>query len=145
MKKKEKPTLSSNLKISEQTEDNLQEIINNFTGCEIKFDEEKKIENMIKFIDFSNKNIFFLPGKTPEELIWSDEHFKCLIKEEQREKINNCKNFKEKFNMIANILFDGDTSEYQFKTYELFLKFHIDQESSFLKEIKNLIEELKSK
>ena len=143
--KKEKPTLSSNLKISEQTEDNLQEIIKNFTGCEIKFDEEKKIENMIKFIDFSNKNIFFLPGKTPEELIWSDEYFKCLIKEEQREKMNSCKNFKEKFNMIANILFDGDTSEYQFKTYELFLKFHIDQESSFLREIKNLIEELKSK
>lgn len=141
--RREKPPLFSSLKRKDINEGSLNEIINKFTNCSIKFDDEKIIENMEKFINFCHNNIFFLPGNTPEELIWSDDFIFKILDERLIEEIKNCKNFKDKINKTALFLFDNATSEYQFKVCELLLNHHINNNSKFIKEINKMIQNLK--
>jgi|GEM_PF-3743521 len=68
------------------------------------------------------KHLFFLPGNTPEELIWSDELAKSQLNllgitqnkiDECIDKINRTNNFKEKFKIYATYIHSTEVNSTQ--------------------------------
>ena len=69
-------------------------------------DQEKELRK--KYLKFYLRNVFYLPLKTPEEIIWNQEFaanlLKILNKEDYLERINLEPEYKGKFFLIAEAM-----------------------------------------
>lgn len=102
--------------------------------------KDESINNRINFLDFQSKFAYFLPKEIPEEIIYSDEIDSLKIS--NLDEIRREKNFKNKFSIISIKLFGGNSSEYIFKTQEIFLTNWIEKKNEDYMKIKSILNDI---
>ena len=102
--------------------------------------KDESINNRINFLDFQSKFAYFLPKEIPEEIIYSDEIDSLKIS--NLDEIRKEKNFKNKFSIISVKLFGENSSEYIFKTQEIFLKNWIEKKNEDYMKIKSILNDI---
>lgn len=135
----------------------LMEIIKNQIGCDIKFhldggNQSKEIKEeqvrglAIKYLEFYNKNVFYLPEKIPEDIIWDKDFAVKLLNLLQPDKNistieNKSKNSKD---LIFNFSIEcyGDSSQYQ-STLLQFISNWLNKHDENFESISILINKLK--
>ena len=122
--------------IPESENSKLSEIIKHQIGCAINIphssnNQEEKILNQRKYIDFYHKYVKYLPSDIPENLIWDK------MEEEDKQGIENVDR-KECFKKLSEKVFGKTTSDYISKTQELYLN-KIDTRSGVFAELLNTI------
>ena len=112
---------------SELTIENLKNKIRLQTGEDIKFsvdggqngaNSEQQLELLKSYLDYYLSNVFYLPKRIPEDIIWSDEFAKTLIEgiiadstkiEQSINDLVNILSTKEKFSFMAKLT-QGESS-----------------------------------
>jgi hypothetical protein len=114
----------------------LQEQIKKQTNVEIKFqvdgnggngNEEQKLELQKKYLDFYKNNVFFIPKKTPEELIWEQDYAVQMLRLSDgdtnwSETLAGVECFKERFRILAKEIYDDDKSSTILTVQKQFVK-----------------------
>jgi len=90
--------------------ENLDDKIKELTGCDVKFftnsgpnKEQEKIDLQLKFLEFYNEQVFFLPCVTPEEFAWTKEH--------PEDTENKAEYYKRKIADLSQDMFETSTAE----------------------------------
>ena len=128
----------------------LEELINDLVGERIKFSfnsnatDEEKSDIMLKYIDYHNRNIFFLPKNIPEEIIWNDEVV-CVsdFSENDKNQIINENDFKKKYVLYAKYEYDSDMADDIESVHKKFIKRWIENSNEDFEKIKSIIENIK--
>lgn len=109
--------------------------------------DQNKIDYYIKYLDFFHNFVYFLPSKTPEEIIWSDDYFTKLpnIDDECKKKVILSDNFKEKFRLCSLYLFRNDNSENIFQTQKMFITSWLLNKNHQYEQVTNILKDILSK
>ena len=139
-----------NLSDSDKSVENLKNLVKNITNEDIKFatdgsgNELQKIDLMLKYIEYHNKNVFYLPKNIPEEIIWDDEVVKKSdFKDDEKKNIFSKKNYKEKFKLYVE--YDiGESDTYSIEVAQKkFIKRWIDKKNKDYDEVKETLISIK--
>jgi len=139
----------SKLSQIDKTVENLEVLVKNIVSEAIKFNHdsgrpEQKKELMLKYIKFHHDCVFYLPKKTPEEIIWDDKVLeKADLSDDQKLKIKGLNEYKAKFNYFAKYNFGNNTGQYQKSAFEYFLTRWINEQNNDYKLIQSMIDEIK--
>ncbi len=140
---------------------NLTNKIKEQTGVKLDFsvdggikggNENQKIDFCKKYLDFFLSNVYYLPEKIPEDIIWDHVYAKQLIQihlgiektENEMEKIEIRISTKQKFNDIAKILFTNVTSVEMESLHKMFIKNWKQRQATSFNEISKIIENIKT-
>jgi predicted ATPase len=123
--------------IPESENAKLGKIIKEQTNCDVNIphssdNQEEKIKNQRKYLDFYYKYVKYLPSDTPENLIWDN------MTENDKQNVDNSDR-KECFKQLSEKNFGKTTAEHIFKTQEFYLN-KIDIHNNEFKELLKIIE-----
>ena len=118
--------------------ENLKKLIKRQTNIDITFpqnsnhDKDTTVNSMLNYLNFYYKHVFYLPCKTPEEIIWNDERAISLIESDQEvlKLIESESNFKLKFKHVTDKIKTETNATTIFETQSLFIKKFIDKETN---------------
>jgi predicted ATPase len=143
------------LPIIDRTSEKLEKCIKTQTGVKVSFqpdgnqdqaNEKSKIDLMIQYLKYYEKFVHYLPGDQPEQIIWNSIYAENILGErDDKTKVINAiegeKNYKSKFYLLKNALFD--TEEKIDNLYSMFIKHWLNREGKGFQEIKELIERIR--
>lgn len=136
-------------KIKEQTNEEIKFSVDGGNGVSNK---EQKIELLKQYLDYYNKNVFYLPGKIPEDIIWDAEKASQLIgisivdPEELKIleiELGQLNSAKLKFAKVADIVMGNSSNESITSIHKIFIQAWILKENSEFRELKNIILQIK--
>jgi len=148
---------------SDLTISNLNEKIKEQAREDIKFSVDggigggnqiQHIELLKSYLDFYNKNVFYLPKLIPEDIIWNDEfatlQIKALISEtrdgdQNITELSNISSTKSKFAYISNIMQGQADSGSISSVHRQFIQRWLNQPNDDFESIKNTINLLVSR
>jgi predicted ATPase len=141
---------------AEQTNERLKKEISLQTGSDVPFypdgsdnqgsrhDQEKELRKA--YLKFYLRNVFYLPKKTPEEIIWNqllaETFLTAMNRYDYIEKINATENFKEKFLLVSEAM-TGDSRNIE-STQNVFLKKWLSEKDNSYNEVVELISVVKN-
>ena len=143
--------------MSSLTVDFLKTKIREQTGLDIKFSvdsgqsENNQYQqlNLLKmYLDFYLKNVFYLPKQIPEDIIWNEDYAKSLIditiskdikNAEISQKLDQIRETKKKFALIAKILLGNDNSENISNIHKQFIQKWLNDENEDFLHIKLIL------
>jgi predicted ATPase len=131
-------------KIKEQVNEEIKFSIDG--GLSSNGDEIQQLELLKKYLDYYRRNVFYIPKKTPEDLIWDQEYSKKLIQIQNIEnvanhikRIDDIINAKKKFVEISEILYGRSKAEDIINIQKLFLKNWLNIANRDYEEIKDIV------
>lgn len=123
--------------VSDLTVDFLKSKIREQTSEEIKFSVDslgntgnEQIDLLKKYLEYYNRNVFYLPKNTPEEVIW-DEEFSSMMAQsvldnskfmQYTQECSAVNSFKEKFSIYTKYMIGNNTSEDILNTQKIFIQ-----------------------
>jgi len=109
--------------------------------------KKQQLELLKKYLDFYLSNVFYLPKKIPEDIIWNDEYAKGQIKiqfgdnaHDHLVKLESIAKTKQKFVFLADLLFGDGKAENVKSAQRLFLQKWLTSENADFIEIREMIE-----
>jgi predicted ATPase len=141
-------------------EEYLQEQVKIITDVEVKFSvdggdgdsrEDQKIELFKKYLDYYKTNVFFLPNKIPEDIIWQKSFAKSLIELNQTdpiivaEEMNHLSTLdskKDKFAHISNLVLGDSDSENISNIHKMFLRNWLNKKKESYQAIESAIHQI---
>ena len=139
------------LPVRELTINRLENEIKKQTNIDIRFKpdsgrEDQKIELMKKYLLYYLSNVFYLPEKEPEEIIWSQElaenHLRLHNKEGAINSINTVDNHKKKFYLLTRELY-GNQGRIG-ATYDMFINYWKENQDDNFQTIREIINQIKT-
>ncbi|MFW6047122.1 MAG: ATP-dependent nuclease [Candidatus Woesearchaeota archaeon] len=136
---------------AELTEQQLKEEIKRQTNVEVKFKPDSNrhdqiVDMMKNYLNYYLTNVFYLPERVPEEIIWNqslaEDHLKMFNKTEVINKIKEENNFKEKFLLLTKELYN-DSKKIK-ATYAMFLNYWCDHKDENFQKIRSIINKIRS-
>ena len=142
----------------QNTSTKLKDLIKSQTGCDVKFYlnggnqtkelKEKETQRLAKkYLEFYEKNVFYLPLSIPEDIIWDEEFAKKLLKLLKPNKelsiiTSASSNSKE---LLFNFCIEcyGESDQYE-STVLQFVSNWLNKEDVNFSSIKSLINQLKN-
>ncbi len=110
---------------------------NNSKGPNLNFED---VDDMTRYIQFFRQFIYFLPARTPEELVWNNDVAKELLKKEVPKSILGVKSYKQKIAMLADILPGVDPEA----VFQFLLLGFLSRDSELKSELMERIQEIRS-
>lgn len=141
----------------QDTSTKLMELIKNQVGCDVKFHldggnqnkdiKEEQIKNLaIKYLNYYNQNVFYLPENIPEDIIWDkDFAVKLLSLLHPNKDVSTIENISNNSkDLIFNFSFEcyGDSSQYE-STLLQFISNWLNKEDENFESITRLLNKLK--
>lgn len=145
------------------TVDNLKKQTLTLTGSEIDFsvdggrnggNQEQKIELYKKYLDYYNRNVFYLPSNIPEDIIWDDNTARqFLIPSKSEDEIETLfmdlqenADTKRKFSKLTVQIYGmgNDTGEQIFNTQQLFIQSWLKRKDQNYYAIVSIIDQIAS-
>ena len=103
-------------------------------------DKNILIPQLKNYINFIESNLFFLPDKTPEEIIWNDDNMMLYVDDEEiKNKILESNDYKDKFKILTQYMVGNSTSETILNIQRIFLKRWIMQKNEKFHTIESTI------
>lgn len=104
---------------------------------------ENKINAYIDYLNFYRDNVKFLPGFTPEEIIWDDELAFSIptVDADIMALIQGEHNFKNKFRVLSKAIYREDSSEMIFTTQKMFITRWLNNNES-VAQVRKIINEI---
>lgn len=132
-------------KISEQTTENITFSVDSLSGSG---NPEQQIELQKLYLDFYLTNVFYLPNKIPEDIIWNlakAEKQLSIVAQNQSEltasidKLGHSTSTKTKFAILAELMFGSSRADEIRAVHKLFLKYWIAEQNDQYLEIEKSI------
>jgi len=143
--------------VADLTVENLRTKIREQTGEEIKFsvdggqgrgNQTQQLELQKSFLDYYLSNVFYLPKQIPEDIIWSDEFAKALIKgiiqdgtiiAQKLSELMSIKVTKQKFAFVSDLVQGESNAEAISSVHRQFLQRWLNSENQDFQTIKDYI------
>jgi predicted ATPase len=106
--------------------------------------QEQQLELLKQYLDYFLFNVFYLPSKTPEDIIWNREkarqHLLIIIPDETQvlslmADIDSITSTKKKFAKLTKLIYSSDRSEDILSIHKLFLQYWIIEKNSDFRNI----------
>ena len=148
------------LPISDISVSNLQQKIIEQTGEKITFsvdggqagsNEEQQIHLQKMYLDYFLSNVFYLPQKNPEDIIWNsikaEQQIKLIFSDTNQiasaiKEINEAKSTKEKFSKLTKTIYKSNLSDEISAIHNLFIQYWINEKNDDFSQIKLTIEKI---
>lgn len=123
----------------------LDEAIRTQTGETISFKHdsdrpEQKIPQMLAYLRYYERNVFYLPETIPEQIIWSDTVLNASdISQTEKDAISAETNHKKKFALFAKVLFDESDADAIKRAHQYFLTRWIRNRDAHYSDIVSII------
>lgn len=133
-------------KIKEQTKEDVKFSVDGGEGGSVK---AQQLELLKKYLDYYLTNVFYLPKRIPEDIIWNDIYSESLIKgtvhDDKRladilNKLQANHNTKEKFVIVSETIFGSSKAENILNTQKLFIQNWLNLENNDYEEIKKVFD-----
>lgn len=83
---------------------------------------EQKIPQMLDYLRYYERNVFYLPETTPEKIIWNEAILNASdISQQEKDMILSEPDHKKKFALFANALFDESDADAIKRSHQYFL------------------------
>lgn len=142
------------------TIDTLKNTIKELTNVEIHFsvdggksggNKDQKLDLYKKYLDYYSKNVLFLPLVIPEEIIWNVDTAKTFLigiygdkAEEKVSELLYLENLKDRFSLLAMMVYNTNTSDIIFTLQKIFINAWIQKKDESYKIIKNMVSSISS-
>ena len=102
-------------------------------------------------MDYYLSNVFYLPKKIPEDIIWSEKKAEQLIQitinnQEEKEKnfreLTSLSSTKKKFAKLSKIIYGSDRAEDIASIHKLFLQYWLQEENDDFKDVKSSVDSI---
>jgi predicted ATPase len=133
------------VKIKEQIKEDIKFSVD---GGEGVGNQDQQLDLLKKYMDYFLNNVFYLPKKIPEDIIWSSDVARNLINitchdkvaaDAHLEKLNDITNMKKKFALIAEITMGDNNSENIASIHKQFIQNWLNRENEDFNDIKATI------
>jgi len=101
------------------------------------------IEQRKQFINYAKNHISYLPAHRPEEIIWSDDYCQQKLEaleisniNEKMSQFSTLENYKDRFKLLAKIIYDDDSSKNIECLEKEFVRKWIKSDSPYISQIK---------
>jgi predicted ATPase len=143
------------LPTDQRTSEKLEECIKAQTGVNIYFhpdgnldqaNDQGKIDLMLDYLKYFERFVYYLPGGQPEQIIWNSTYAENILgerddKNEIVKEIEAEENYKSKFYLLKNALFDKE--EKIDNLYSMFIKQWVNKEGLGYHEVKDIINSIR--
>ncbi len=101
------------------------------------------MEQRKQFINYAKNHISYLPAHRPEEIIWSDDYCQQKLEaleisniNEKMSQFSTLENYKDRFKLLAKIIYDDDSSKNIECLEKEFVRKWIKSDSPYISQIK---------
>ncbi|MEZ4931768.1 MAG: AAA family ATPase [Saprospiraceae bacterium] len=150
------------LPVLDSTKENIQQLLNSQTSEIIKFSIDggdggsridQELDLLKKYADFYLNNVFYLPNRIPEDIIWDQSfarnHLDANISGDELEQfmleLQNESSTKKKFAKFAEVIFGSSDGIMIEATHKMFINNFKKEKKNEFQEIKNMIGKIISK
>lgn len=108
--------------------------------------EKQLTEAMLKYLNFIENKVHFLPRNIPEVIIWNDELAeKHIFNEWERKELLNETDFKKKINLFSKFVFNGESAKDQESTHKLLINQWAKNKNKDYDTLQKIIQGMKGK
>ncbi|QRR02622.1 ATP-dependent nuclease [Dyadobacter sandarakinus] len=138
-------------KISHQTAERITFSVDSLSGSG---NSDQQIQLQKLYLDFYLTNVFYLPGRIPEDIIWNrgkaEQQLSIVAQNESQmtafvEKLDHSTSAKTKFSILAELMFGSSKADEIRSVHKLFLNYWIAEQNDGYHEVERVILAMKER